>query len=182
MADPYLGQILMFGGNYAPIGYAFCNGQFLPTQQYAALFALLGTTYGGNGVNVFRLPDLQSRLPVGFGQGIGLSHYNLGETGGGAVVALLENQIPTHTHALMASTGNANAANISNTVVPAKPPASGAYFYATEGTPPLNLFALNAGALGPAGENRPHNNLMPSLCITFCIAMIGKYPTPPRHR
>jgi microcystin-dependent protein len=177
MADPYLGQIFMFGGNFAPRGYNFCNGQTLPINQYTALFALLGTTYGGNGVSTFQLPNLQSCLPLGFGQGIGLSYYNIGQTAGSPNVTLLPNQIPTHTHGLMASTGNANAATISTSVVPAKPPATNSYFYATPGTPPLNMFPLNAGALASAGGNQPHSNLMPSLCITFCIAMTGIFPS-----
>lgn len=177
MADPYLGQITMLGGNFAPRGYSFCNGQTMSIQQNVALFSLIGTYYGGNGVSTFQLPNLQSCLPVGFGQGIGLSYYNIGQTAGTPNVTLLSNQIPTHTHALMASTATASAANISTSVVPAVPPGTGSYFYATPGTPPLNTLALNAGALASAGGNQPHANLMPSLCITFCIAMTGIFPS-----
>jgi microcystin-dependent protein len=177
MADPYLGQITMFGGNYAPRGYSFCNGQTLSIQQNTALFSLLGTYYGGNGISTFQLPNLQSTLPLCMGQGPGLSYYTIGETAGSQNVTLLSNQIPTHTHLMMASTGNANAAAISTSVIPAKPPVANSYFYANPGSPPLNMLAFNAGALAPAGGNQPHSNLMPSLCITFCIAMSGIFPS-----
>lgn len=177
MTTPYLGQIMMFGGNYAPRNYAFCNGQTLPINQYTALFSLLGTYYGGNGISTFQLPNLQSCLPLCMGQGLGLSYYNIGQTAGTPNVTLLSNQIPQHTHSLMASTADANAAAIGTSVVPAKPPAANSYFYANDGTPPLQRFTLSAGALAVAGGNLPHSNLMPSLCITFCIAMNGIFPS-----
>lgn len=179
MAQPYISQILMFGGNFAPKQYAFCNGQLMPINQYTALFSLIGTFYGGNGVNNFGLPNLQSSLPVGVGQGVGLSNYTIGQVGGTATVTLLPQQVPTHTHSFMcapspsATTSPSVAGN-----VPGAPPASGAALYATPpGSPPLQPQALGSGACAPAGNSLPHSNLMPSQCISFCIALNGVFPT-----
>ncbi len=181
MSEPYMSQIIMFAGNFAPKQYAFCNGQTLPIQQYSALFALLGTTYGGNGVNNFQLPNLQSALPLGWGQGPGLSNYNLGQVGGSANVTLNQNDVPPHQHFLMAST-NASAttsAALANNV-PGTPYVAGvtATLYCNPGgTPPLVPQTMAPGAVGPAGSSQPHPNLMPSLCISFCIALQGVFPS-----
>jgi len=179
MSSPYMAQILMFSGNYAPKNYLMCNGQLLPINQYQALFALLGTTYGGNGQTNFALPNMQSSIPVGWGQGLGLSFYNLGQVGGTPSVTLNQSTVPPHTHAFMCS--NSLSATNSSTVannVPGSPPASGAEFYATPpGNPPLVPQAMGAAACSTIGSNQSHTNLMPSLCITFAIAISGVFPT-----
>jgi microcystin-dependent protein len=180
MASPYLSQILMFGGNYAPRNYALCNGQTLAINQNTALFSLLGTTYGGNGVNTFMLPNLQSSLAMSFGQGPGLSNYAQGQTGGTPTVELLPNQVPSHTHNLMASTSTSatTASAISNTVLPGSPSVANANLYATPpGNPPLQPQIMAGTASGISGNNTPHTNLMPSVCISFAIALSGVFPT-----
>jgi microcystin-dependent protein len=179
MSSPYLSQILMFGGNFAPKNYALCNGQLLSIQQNAALFSLLGTTYGGNGVNNFALPNLQSSLPVSFGQGLGLSFYNLGQVGGVPSVTLNQSTVPTHNHNFMASTSTSatNSPSVGGNL-PGSPPASGANFYATPpGNPPLQPQAMGAAGVSTIGNNQSHTNLMPSLCITFAICIAGVFPT-----
>jgi len=180
MSEPYLSQITMFGGNFAPKRYAFCNGQTLNIQQNAALFSLIGTTYGGNGVTTFQLPNLQSALPMSFGQGPGLSNYTLGEVGGVQAVTLNQNTVPPHIHFWMAST-NASATtspSIQNNLVTGTPSSASAELYANPGgSPPLIPHVLAAGVVGPSGNNQPHTNLMPSLCITFCIALQGVFPS-----
>ena len=177
MASPYLSQILMFSGNFAPKYYALCNGQLLSIQQNAALFSLLGTTYGGNGVNNFALPNLQSSLPLSFNQGPGLTNYALGQTGGSASVTLTQSTIPTHSHTLNATTTSASSSAIGSTLLPAKPTVASASAYATGSSPALVLDAMAANACGVAGSSQPHSNLMPSLCITFAIALAGVFPS-----
>jgi microcystin-dependent protein len=179
MSSPYMAQILMFAGNFAPKNYLMCNGQTLPINQYQALFALLGTTYGGNGQTTFQLPNLQSSVPVSFGQGNGLSFYNLGQTGGTPSVTLNQTTVPPHTHNFIASTSTAatTSASVANNI-PGSPPASGANFYATPpGNPPLQPQAMGAAACSTIGSNQAHTNLMPSLCITFAIAIAGVFPS-----
>lgn len=182
MASPYLSQITMFGGNFAPRNYAFCNGQILSISQNAALFSLLGTTYGGNGQTTFALPNLQSSLPPSFGQGPGLSNYVLGQVGGSPNVTLTQATVPPHQHTFMASTsGPATTSNtISNTVLPGTPTMTAAALYAnppTSGQPPLIPQALAAGVCSTVGNSLPHSNLMPTLCISFCIALSGIFPS-----
>jgi microcystin-dependent protein len=181
MASPYLSQITMFGGNFAPKNYALCNGQTMGIQQNQALFALIGTTYGGNGVSTFLLPNLQSALPIGFGQGAGLSNYVLGQTGGQPNVTLTQQTVPSHQHFMMATkTPVANAAAISTSVLPGVPTASGGSLYANPpvgSQPALIPHALAAGTCSTVGANQAHTNMMPSLCISFCIALAGAFPS-----
>jgi microcystin-dependent protein len=181
MTTPYLGQITMFAGNFAPRGWAFCNGQTLAIAQYNALFALLGTTYGGNGVTTFQLPNLQSRLPAAQGQGGGLSSYALGQVGGVPTVSLSLQNMPAHTHILNATTALATTVTIGTSTLPAQPTGSIAnpHFYAApmSGQPAPSPQAMAPGACGPAGGNQAHNNMMPSLCITFVIALQGIFPS-----
>jgi microcystin-dependent protein len=181
MSSPYISQITMFGGNFAPKNYALCNGQLLSIQQNAALFSLLGTTYGGNGTTNFALPNLQSALPMSFGQGNGLSNYALGQNGGVTSVTLTQQTVPSHQHFMMAiKSPAATVAAISNTVLPGAPPASGGTLYANPPTgsqPPLIPQPLAAATCSTVGNNQPHTNMMPSLCITFCIALVGVFPT-----
>jgi microcystin-dependent protein len=179
MSSPYMAQILMFAGNFAPKNYAMCNGQTMAINQYQALFALLGTTYGGNGVTTFLLPNLQSNLPVSFGQGNGLSFYNLGQTGGTPSVTLNQSTVPPHTHVF--NTCNSGGATNSKSIagnVPGTPSVSGAAFYATPpGNPPIIPTALGAASCSTVGSNQAHTNQMPSLCITFAIALNGVFPS-----
>jgi microcystin-dependent protein len=184
MSNAFLGQISMFSGNYAPRNTALCNGQILSIAQNTALFALLGTTYGGNGQTTFALPDLRSRLPVQVGQGQGLSNYNLGQNGGTPNVTIDQTTTPTHNHTLSATTTIATTATIGTTVLPGQPtvaisPATPA-FYAFQGAPPLPTLIphpMNAAACSSAGGSQSHTNLMPSLCISFIIYLSGIFPS-----
>jgi microcystin-dependent protein len=176
MTSPYLGQIMMFAGNFAPSGWAFCNGTTMAINQNTALFALLGTNYGGNGVTTFQLPNLQSQLPVNQGTGPGLSTYVIGQFGGVQNVTVLYNQMPLHNHTLNAANTPATTASLSN-ALPAVPSGTG-HFYSLQGTgPALTINQLNQGVCGTAGSSIPHTNLMPSLCITFVIALTGIFPS-----
>lgn len=166
MATPYIGQIIMFGGNFAPQGYAFCNGQLLPIAQYDALFALIGTTYGGDGQNTFALPDLRDRAPMHMGQGTGLSIYTIGQIGGTPEVTLTAAQLPTHGHNVQASSAAATTDTASASVSLA----------AT--TSPTYGAATNLAPLGSSlGAGQPHNNRQPYLGINFCIALEGIFPS-----
>lgn len=180
MSDVYLGQIVMFGGNFAPRGFALCNGQLLSIAQNSALFSLLGTTYGGDGRTTFALPNLQSRLPIHVGQGPGLSSYVLGQSGGSTSVTITTATMPTHTHTLNATTTQADSAAIANSLLPGRPTAgSKPRFYVAPmpNQPDPVPEVLNTAVCGSAGGNQPHTNLMPSLCITFVIALQGIFPS-----
>lgn len=171
MTDQFVAEIRIVGFNFAPTGWARCDGQILPLSQNTALFSLLGTVYGGNGQSTFALPNLQGAAPMQPGQGPGLSDHVLGETGGAEFVTLLESEIPAHTHALTAQVppGDTNLAAgtvLARTVgaTPYRPPA---------GSP---LVAMATQALVPAGGGFPHNNMMPYLTLNFCIALQGVFP------
>lgn len=170
MSEPYIGEIRIFAGNFAPRGWAFCNGQLVSIAQNNALFALLGTVYGGDGVSTFGLPNLQGRSPVHFGQGPGLSPYTLGQTGGVEEVTLTTNQIPTHNHLLAGGTTGTQAS-----------PAGGLH-----GTTPARDYryssqvagaTLNAAVVQSTGSNLPHENLAPYLAMSFIIATEGVFPS-----
>ena len=169
MATPFLAEIRMFCGNFAPIGWAFCNGQVLPIGQFTALFSLLGTTYGGNGRTNFALPDLQGMSPMGQGDGAGLMPSTLGQTGGTATVTLFTSQIPAHTHQAL-GVAHAGSARVPSGATWAKPRRD-SYTSATS-----SLTAMNAGALAPSGGGQPHNNLPPYLVVNFIIALQGIFP------
>jgi microcystin-dependent protein len=180
MSNVFLGQIMMFGGNFAPRHFAFCNGQLLSISQNSALFSLLGTTYGGDGVQTFALPNLQSRLPVHQGTGTGLSTYELGQAAGVPEVTITQSTMPQHAHGLNASGTPATATTISGTVVPGQPSGSNApLFYAAQqtGQPAPVPQLMDPRACTVAGSGLPHSNLMPSLCITFVIALQGVFPS-----
>ena len=165
----------MFGGNFAPRMFAFCNGQQMSIAQNQALFSLIGTTYGGDGVTTFNLPNMISRLPVHFGTGSGLSTYALGQTGGTNTVTITSNTMPAHNHSLNAAKVNAATANITTSSLPAQPTVGTPYFYASgTGMTPHNL-APNT--VMPSGGNLPHDNMMPSLCVSFIIALQGIFPS-----
>jgi microcystin-dependent protein len=171
MADPFVAEIRIFPFNFAPKGWAWCDGQLLPLSQNTALFSLLGTTYGGNGKSTFALPDLQGRAPMHPGQGPGLSLHDLGETGGSETVALLESEIPAHTHQPAMSTRPVNSLNPSDLGVGnALGVGNGVY------VAPGAQTQLNFQALTPAGGDQPHNNLQPYLTFYFCIALQGVFP------
>lgn len=172
MADPFVAEIRIFPFNFAPKGWAWCDGQLLPLSQNTALFSLLGTTYGGNGKSNFALPDLQGRAPMHPGQGPGLSLHDLGETGGSETVTLLESEIPAHSHALMASVEDGTQGSFTPGVTLAS--SVGGSLYQT--TTNANLASMNPRALSPAGSSQPHNNLQPYLTFYFCIALQGVFP------
>jgi len=170
--DPFVAEIRIFPFNFAPKGWAFCDGQILPLSQNTALFSLLGTTYGGDGKSNFALPNMQGNAPMHPGQGPGLSLHDLGETGGSDTVSLLESEIPSHSHALMASSTNSSKPNpIGNALARI---GSGATPYVAPAGAPIVNFADNA--LAPAGGDQPHNNLQPYLTLNLCIALQGVYP------
>ena len=181
MSSPYIAQISMFGGNYAPRSWAFCNGQTLPIAQNQALFSLLGTTYGGNGISTFQLPNLQSQLSIHQGQAAGLSSYVIGQVGGSPAVTLTTQQIPGHTHLLNATTANADGLDIGSTVLPGQPtsgqPSPEFYVSQIQGQPLLIPKTMASGSCGNTGGGVSHTNLMPSLCITFIIALQGIFPS-----
>ncbi len=171
MADPFVAEIRIFPFNFAPHGWAFCDGQILPLSQNTALFSLLGTTYGGNGKSNFALPNLQGSAPMHPGQGPGLSLHDLGETGGSETVTLLESEIPSHSHNLMSLPAPANRTSpVDNSIARA----TGATPYlAPAGAP---LVSMADTALSPNGNDQPHNNMMPYLTLNFCIALQGVFP------
>jgi microcystin-dependent protein len=170
MADPFVAEIRIFPFNFAPRGWAWCDGQLLPLSQNTALFSLLGTTYGGNGKSNFALPDLQGRAPMHPGQGPGLSLHDLGETGGSETVTLLESEIPFHAHAYVARNFTGNSDTPAGLCV--SKPGTGPNIYA----PPGALTQMSAQVLAPAGGDQPHNNLMPYLTYYFSIALQGVFP------
>ncbi len=170
MADPFVAEIRMFPFNFAPRGWAWCDGQLLPLSQNTALFSLLGTTYGGNGQSNFALPDLQGRAPMHPGQGPGLSLHDLGETGGSETVTLLQSEIPAHSHAFRTAIDAAEDTN----------PAGNSLAQSAEGnmytTTGLGTAQMAPQAIAPAGGDAPHNNMQPYLTVYFCIALQGVYP------
>jgi microcystin-dependent protein len=175
MADPFVAEIRMFPFNFAPTGWAFCDGQLMPISQNTALFALLGTTYGGDGKSTFALPDLQGSAAMHPGQGQGLSLRDLGEMSGVETITLLVSEIPVHTHTLMAdaldpadlTTPAANRVLAQSTAVFAYQPSN------------ANIAPMAFQALPPAGGSLPHNNMQPYLTLNFCIALQGIFPQRP---
>jgi microcystin-dependent protein len=174
MSDAFVAEIRMFAGNFAPKGWAFCNGQLLPLSQNTALFSLLGTTYGGDGRSTFGLPNLQGNAPMHPGQGPGLSLHDLGESGGSTSVSLLQSEMPQHTH-------NVNSLSTSGDV--GNPVLWAATLGAGRQAAPPNyatirpgIAAMNPLAISIAGSGNPHNNMSPYLVVTFIIALQGIYP------
>jgi len=173
MADPFVAEIRIFPFNFAPKGWALCDGQILPLSQNTALFSLLGTTYGGDGKSNFALPNLQGSAPMHPGQGPGLSLHDLGETGGSDTVSLLESEIPMHSHGMMAF----NLPGDQGAPSPARALARSVNGFAyVPGSPQPALVPMSDQMLAPAGGDQPHNNLMPYLTCSFCIALQGVYP------
>jgi microcystin-dependent protein len=172
MADPFVAEIRIFPFNFAPKGWAFCDGQLLPISQNTALFSLLGTTYGGDGKSNFALPNMQGNAPMAPGQGPGLSLHDLGETGGSDTVTLLESEIPSHSHALVAQNQPGQLAAPGSDRTYAR--SSGGFAY--KAPPYTQVVAFNGNMIGPTGGSQPHNNMQPYLTLSFCIAMQGVYP------
>jgi microcystin-dependent protein len=172
MSSPYIGEIRMFGGNFAPAGWALCNGALMPISENDTLFQLIGTTYGGDGQSTFGLPDLQGRVPLHFGTGPGMSTYTLAEQGGVESVMLTMQQIPAHSHPIIAEDDN--------TKTTATDPTNHLY----GNTTPNQIYSNKIGALQPmltmvvAGGSQPHSNLQPLLAVTFIISLFGIFPSP----
>jgi len=170
MAQPYVGEIRIFAGNFAPAGWMFCEGQLLPISENETLFNLIGTTYGGDGMSTFALPDLRGRVPVHFGAGSDGNTYQLAETGGVEQVTLTIQQIPSHNHQLLAAGVIADSPHPSGNCL-------------GDGTGGLTqyhanpLTPMNAGSLTSTGGNQPHNNFQPYLCLDFIISLFGIFPS-----
>jgi microcystin-dependent protein len=169
VSEPFIGEIRMFGGNFAPAGWAFCDGSLLPISENDALFNLIGTTYGGDGQSTFALPDLRGRIPIHMGQGSGLSNRILGQQGGVETVTLTTGQIPSHTHAL-----NASSSAATNAATPADIMANPGTTFLYAAAPSIGM---HASAVGTAGGSQPHTNLAPYLCVSFIISLFGIFPS-----
>ncbi|MCX6982625.1 MAG: tail fiber protein [Verrucomicrobia bacterium] len=166
MGQPYVGEIRMFGGNFAPAGWAFCDGSLLAISENDVLFSLIGTTYGGDGQNTFALPDLRGRLPVHQGAG-----FVLAQSGGVEAVTLTVNQIPAHTHPLVGAAAPGDQVS----------PAGNVLAHSFSVTPYVNdvpTGAMNPGTVASAGGNQPHENMQPFLCVSFIISLFGIFPSP----
>ena len=168
MAQPYVGEIRMFGGNFAPAGWMFCEGQLLPISENETLFNLIGTTYGGDGQSTFALPDLRGRLPIHFGNG-----FTLAETGGAEEITLTVPQIPVHAHAAVCSANTATGTSPNNTLL-AAPPDVNTLPYGMDAP----VGALHPASISPLGGSQPHTNFQPYLCVDFIISLFGIFPTP----
>ena len=170
MSEPFVGEIRMFAGNFAPRGWAFCNGQLLAVAQNDALFSLFGTIYGGDGSSTFGLPELRGRIPLHQGTGPGLSNRKLGSKSGEEKVTLSVNQLPSHTHALNASSDTATDGNPANKTHGQ----TTTNIYASAPTGPISM---DPNVIGNSGGSEPHSNIMPSLCVNFIVALVGIYPS-----
>jgi microcystin-dependent protein len=181
MSQPYIGQILIFGGNFAPAGWALCAGQLMPISENDALFTLIGTTYGGDGQETFGLPDLRGRVPLHMGTGPGLSGYGIGQAAGVESVTLNTQQIPGHNHLVQVSSpnANANANKPAGTVVLADGfQNSGKSLFTYAPFNNTNQSALGPLSIGPTGGNQPHENRQPLLVLNFIISLFGVFPSP----
>lgn len=165
MGQPYVGEIRIFAGNFAPAGWMFCEGQLLPISENETLFQLIGITYGGDGRSTFALPDLRGRLPLHQGNG-----YTLAERGGVEEVTLTANQIPLHSHAFLADSSVPDVTN----PVGARPATPTPSVFAASGT----STAMSASSIGSTGGSQPHSNMQPYLCVNFIISLFGIFPTP----
>ena len=165
MYQPYIGEIRMIAGNYAPVGWEFCHGQLLPISENETLFVIIGTMYGGDGESTFALPDLRGRIPIHQGAG-----YQVAQTGGVESVTLSVNQIPSHTHPMLASADPNVTAGAQGNVL-------GANATATPFFPATPTVALSGQAMTPVGGSQPHENFQPYLCVNFIISMFGLFPT-----
>jgi microcystin-dependent protein len=172
MAQPYVGELRMFAGNFAPAGWMMCEGQLLPISENETLFQLIGTTYGGDGQATFALPDLRGRVPIHKGTGSSGSTYILAETGGAEEVTVTVNQMPIHSHPLIGTTSIGNDANATNNVL-AQASTFDPY---NVSTPPAT--AMAAQSVGSTGGSQPHTNFQPYICLNFIISLFGIFPSP----
>jgi microcystin-dependent protein len=178
MSQPYVGQIIMFGGTFAPVGWMTCSGQTLPISENETLFQLIGTTYGGDGQATFNLPDLRGRVPIHQGQGSGLSSYTVGENGGVESVTLNTQQMPSHNHQAM-TTAQAGTTNVPGTTTfLADEGPKGITVVSTYGPFDANQTTLLPATVGLQGGSQPHENRQPVLAVTFCISLFGVFPSP----
>lgn len=166
MSDPYVGEIRMFGGNFAPMDWMFCNGQLLSISEYEALFQLIGTTYGGDGVTNFALPNLQGRVPIHQGSG-----YTMGQAAGTEVVTLTTQQIPAHTHVWTAKAQDAEGGDPTGAQL-----GQGSGFPIYGAANPAKAVQMASQTVAPSGGSQPHDNVQPFLCVSFIIAVNGIYP------
>jgi microcystin-dependent protein len=168
MAQPYVGEIRIFAGNFAPAGWMFCEGQLLPISENETLFQLIGTTYGGDGESTFALPDLRGRLPMHQG-----NSYIVGQSSGAEEVTLTTQQLPVHTHGFLGTANNVSTTSPQD-AIPATQPIFGVRGYGTDAP----KSTIHPSTLGPAGGNQPHTNFQPYLCVDFIISMFGIFPSP----
>ena len=173
MAQPYVGEIRIFAGNFAPAGWMDCDGQLLPISENETLFQLIGTTYGGDGQSTFALPNLQSRVPMHMGTGPGGITYQLAENAGVESVTLSTNQIPAHTHGLLGSSNAANANTASGNLLGTIPLSAGQFAYGTV-TP---ILPLDPSSIGPDGGSQPHDNMQPYNVLRYIISLFGIFPS-----
>ena len=171
MAQPFVGEIRMFAGNFPPNGWLFCEGQVLPISENDVLFQLIGTTYGGDGEETFALPDLRGRIPVHMGQGAGISDRMIGEAGGEEQVTLATHQIPAHSHLMVVSEAIANLSSPANAMLGVSSQAT--VFF---GDPPGNT-TMHPATIEARGGSQPHSNVQPYLCINFIISLFGVFPS-----
>lgn len=172
MSECFVGEIRMFGGNYAPRQWAMCDGQYMPIDQNDALFSLLGTIYGGDGRTTFQLPDLRGRIPIHMGHGPGLSNRNIGQRFGTESETLTTNNLPNHMHGLAAASANGTLNNPAGGILAASIGSVSIY-----NSGPSAPVSMNAAAVGSTGGSQSHSNLMPTLCVNFIIALYGIYPS-----
>lgn len=179
MSDPFVGEIRLFGGNYAPAGWALCNGSLLAISEFETLYTLIGTTYGGDGVNTFGLPSLAGRVPLGQGTGPGLTARSMGETGGEEQHSLNSAELASHTHGVVAATVAGSLTGPTSDAITATPTGGTAKnsMYVTQGTSAMVTAAMSTGAVKPFGGSQPHENMMPTLCVNYIISLYGIYPT-----
>ena len=173
MGQPFVGEIRMFGGNFNPSGWSFCDGQLLPISENETLFQLIGTTYGGDGESTFALPNLQSRVPIHMGTNDGTT-YQLAEAAGSETVTLSIQQIPSHSHPAIASTGGQVALPTGGVMATATSNQTGVRVYSSQA---VNV-QMNAQSITPVGGSQPHENCQPFLCINYIISLFGVFPSP----
>ena len=175
MSEPFIAEIRAFGFYFSPYGWAYCNGQLMPISQYTALFSLVGTTFGGDGVSTFALPNLQGRAPMHWGNGTGLSSYAWGQPSGTEIVTLTQSQMPQHNHAIQVAEAPSGSGEATPTPTGSTWLGDSSHTYAPGGTAPDTQ--LSPKAISTTGGSQPHNNMQPYLTVNFCIALDGIYPS-----